>query len=319
MKKYLIALIVFLTAVLLFVMMVFFLVLNGTITKETFGINARGTDAPAAVTAEPEPAETPPPSKVVVLDPGHGKSSGQMSDEEKTSGGWLYSAARGGWGEWRHWKTGTTWADCEGSGCSGRAPSGGSCWYPIGNGDRDVEPDINLNNTLSAQKYLEELGYEVRLTRTSNDENPSMTERLRYCYPNGDTSAFPDADAFVCIHSNAGGGRGSCYISLSGLYDQGGISDTYVNDGNTLGKYINDRIVSDTSMGSFGNGSYDGFPTTILFCKSPVTIAYLEIGFFDNQADLSILQSESDLIGKAIADGINDYFTAIDGTAAESV
>ena len=55
-------------------------------------------------------------------------------------------------------------------------PDGGSCWYPIENGDRDIEPEINLNNTLNAKKYLEEMGYEVRLTRNSNDENPSMTK-----------------------------------------------------------------------------------------------------------------------------------------------
>ena len=71
------------------------------------------------------------------------------------------------------------------------------------------------------------------------------------------------------------------------------------------------RIVSDTSLSSAGSGGrYDGYPTLVLFCKSQITIAYMEIGFFDNAGDLSILQNESDAIGKAIANGINDYYNS---------
>ena len=247
-------------------------------------------------------------NKVIVIDPGHGKSSGEMSSEEKKSSGWIYNESRGQWGEWRHWKSGTVWEDCNGSGCSGRVTSNGSCWYSIGNGDRDKEPDINLKNSLEAKKYLEEMGYTVRMTRTSNDENPSITERIKNCYPNKDTSASPDALAYVCVHSNAGGGRGSSYIELEGLYDQAGIPSNYVEAGNALGKKINDRIVAQTSLGAFSNGCYEGSPELILFCKSPVICGYMEIGFFDNENDLNILYSESDAIGKAIAEGINDYF-----------
>ena len=257
----------------------------------------------------PNPVEDKSVSKgIVVLDPGHGKLSGAMSDEQKIADGWLYNAARGGWGEWRHWKSGTTWQDCEGSGCSGRATSGGGCWYPIGNGDRSKEPEITLRNTYAAAKYLEEMGYEVRMTRTSNDQNPSMTKRLIYCYPNNDTSAQPDADLFVCIHSNAGGGRGSAYIELSGVYDQAGIPSNYTELGNYAGRLINNQIVNNTSLTAYSGGCYKGSPELILFCKSPVPIAYMEIGFFDNSSDLNILNNEYDQIGKAIADGINQYF-----------
>lgn len=278
-------------------------------------------------TAAPEPSSTPsdvsvtPPTvapvaesttqqggRVIVLDPGHGASSGSMSDEEKSAAGWVYNENRGQWGEWRHWKSGTTWQDCGGSGCSGRVPSGGSCWYSIGSGDRDTEPDINLQNCLAAKKYLEEMGYTVRLTRSSNDENPSITERIKNCYPNNDTSAEPDAMAYICVHSNAGGGSGSAYIQLGGSYDQAGIPSNYAEDGNALGKSINDRIVSSTSLGEYSGGTIEGLEALILFCKSPVICGYMEIGFYDNSSDLAILRSESDAIGRAIAEGINDYF-----------
>lgn len=245
--------------------------------------------------------------KIVVLDPGHGVSSQDMTNEQKAAEGWVYNQEKGEWGEWRHFKSGTMWQDCMGSGCSGRVPKGGSCWYRIGSGDRDFEPEINLKNVVAAKKYLEQMGYEVRITRTEAD-NPSMTKRLKFCYPNGDTQSSPDADLFVCIHSNAGGGRGSYYIALSGVYDQAGIPSDYIERGNRAGKCINDRIVSETELSAASGGRYDGYPELVLFCKSPIPIAYLEVGFFDNASDLAILQKNSDAIGKAIAEGIDDYF-----------
>lgn len=318
MKKYLIAVLTFLCIIFVAMIIAFVLIFNGTITKGTFGVKDSvsiigGTDEATEIHVSDEISETAKleanSKGIVVLDAGHGKSSSLMSDEEKLAEMWIHNPQKG-WGEWRHWKSNTMWTDCEGSSCTGRTPKNGSCWYRMADGDRSTEPEINLNNTLSAKKYLEEMGYEVRMTRSSNNENPSMTKRLIYCYKNQDTSGTPDADIFVCIHSNAGGGRGSAYMSLSGNYDQAGTlpPQQYVQQSNRLGKLINDRIVTETSMPAFSDGEYDGFPTTILFCKSPVPIAYLEIGFFDNQSDLNILRTEYDSIGKAIANGIDDYF-----------
>ncbi len=247
--------------------------------------------------------------KIIVLDPGHGKSSSLMSEEERGLSGWAQNDD-GDWGEWRHWKSGEMWIDCCGSGCNGLAPENGSCWYPIENGDRDGEGEINLRNAQAARNYLQEMGYTVRMTRETNDENPSITERIRSCYPQKDVTAAPDALVFVCVHSNAGGGSGSAYLSLGSGYDQGGISPTYVEDGNSLGAYINNRIVTETSLSAYSDGCYPGQPYLILFHKSPIPVGYMEIGFFDNSSDLAILESESDAIGRAIAEGIDEYVTA---------
>ena len=245
---------------------------------------------------------------IIVLDPGHGKSSSSMTAEEKEAAGFVKTSK--GWGEWRHWKTGTSGTSCEGSGCSGRHPANGGCWYPIGNGDRDKEPQINLANALSAKAKLEQLGYTVRMTRTTNNENLSFTKRLSFCYPNNNNALEPDADLCVVIHSNAGGGRGSAYISAGGTYDQkmkDGVSTVYAQRCNEAGKAINSRIVNQTSLSACGSGVINGLESLIAFCKSPVPLAYLEIGFFDSASDLSILNSESDKIGQAIAEGIDDY------------
>ncbi|MCH5212860.1 MAG: N-acetylmuramoyl-L-alanine amidase [Oscillospiraceae bacterium] len=252
-------------------------------------------------------------SKIIVLDPGHGKSSSKMTDDEKIAYGWKKTSK--GWGEWRHYKIGSGNVDCEGSGCNERVTPNGACWYPIGNGDRATEPDINLQNALAAKKYLEQMGYTVRLTRETNDENPSITRRLEYCYPNLDKTKQPDATLFLCIHSNASNGsaRGSAYIQLDGIYDQKWITSaaSYVNEGNKLGKLCNDAIVDGTSLSMSGNGVISFEPQLIAFMKSPVTCGYLEIGFFDNTADLNILRTESDAIGKAIAMGIDQYCNGV--------
>ena len=246
--------------------------------------------------------------KIIVLDPGHGKSSSSMTDSEKTAAGYVKTSK--GWGEWRHYRNGTSNISCEGSGCAGTHPSNGSCWYPIGNGDRDTEPEINLNNALNAKKYLEQMGYTVRMTRTSNNENPSFTNRTSYCYPNNDNSKDADAELLIVIHANAGGGSGSAYLSAGGSYTQkfkSGTSTEFIKNSNDAGRIINDKIVSSTSLSKNGAGSIGGEEWLIAFNKSPVPTAYLEIGFYDNSKDLGILKAESDKIGLAIAQGADEY------------
>ena len=246
--------------------------------------------------------------KIIVLDAGHGKSSSSMSSDEKIAEGYEYNENRGSWGEWRHYKNGTFGEECHGSGCTETAPSNGSCWYPIGNGDRSTEPQINLNNTLAAKKYLEQMGYEVRLTRSSNEQNPSMTKRVSYCFPNNDITKQPDAALYVCLHSNAGGGRGTSYIALEDTYRQSYIGSDYVAQSNRAGDIINRKVAAASGLRQNGPIGNEGW--LILFNKSPVPIAYLEIGFFDSSADLSILNSSYDEIGKAVAEGVDEYLNS---------
>ena len=96
-------------------------------------------------------------------------------------------------------------------------------------------------------------------------------------------------------------------MSASGEYDQRGITPTYVADSNRLGELCNERIVNATSLDNYDNGVISGKPELIAFCKSPVPCGYLEIGFFDNEAELTIIRNESDKIGKAIAEGVDAF------------
>ena len=240
--------------------------------------------------------------KIVVLDPGHGKSSINMSASEKTSAG--FSQKNGSWGEWRYFKKGTWGEECKGtSDCPTEKQ-----WYPIENGDRNIEPEITLEYAKAAKKYLEQKGYTVRMTRTSNNENPSFNNRAVYAFNNKNSSNPPDAVAIICLHSNAGGGRGSAYISLNGgTYYQKYIPSDYIDKSNSLGKAINDEIVNQTSLSAYGSGVINNENYLILFHKSPVPVAYLEVGFFDNSTELATIKSEYDKIGKAIADGFEKW------------
>lgn len=244
-------------------------------------------------------------TKIIVLDAGHGKSSSAMTEKEKAYEGYVYDESHGEWGEWRHYKNETFGIDCCGTDCVGTTPVNGSCWYNIYNGDRDTEPELNLNNALAAEKYLEQLGYEVRMTRTSNEQNPSMNKRVSYCFNDNDTSAEADASVYVCIHSNAGGGSGTSYINLDGPYTQKGIGEDYTEKSNNLAELINEKVAAVSGLSL--NSPIGGEEYLILFNKCPVPIAYLEIGFFDNSNDLEILQSSSDAIGRAISEGIDEY------------
>lgn len=316
-KHFKIVLTVILSVVILFEIgyIVKFNVLNGSNVSSDIQI----TPEPLPVVGEtetelsmPEVTETVgDEAKIIVLDPGHGKPSSLMTDNEKQKSGWVRNK-NGEWGEWRHYKIASSTEDCRGTGCNGRVPPNGECWYPIGHGDRNTEPDLNLKNALAAQKYLEKMGYSVRLTRLTNDENPSITQRLSYCHPNNDKTKEPDAEVYICIHSNASGGtaRGTSYVSAKAPYDQLWITTSYADETNRLGKLCNDCIANMTSLSLNGSGEIAWEPELIALCKSPIPCGYLEIGFFDNSSDLSILESESDKIGMAIAKGVDEFCRA---------
>ena len=78
MRKYLIGLVIALGIILAGLIIVFGLVLNGTITRQTFEAEKNEISVPTAE-ASALPTQTPK-KQIVVLDPGHGKDSGNMSE-----------------------------------------------------------------------------------------------------------------------------------------------------------------------------------------------------------------------------------------------
>lgn len=117
-----------------------------------------------------------------------------------------------------------------------------------------------------------------------------------------DSNAFKP-DAHVAIHSNAGGGRGCEAYAWFEADGKGGYKkDT---PGRRLAQAIYDEVTKITPTADRGvkNGNH------LYEIKHTVAPAALvEIAFHDNPQDAAWITSNIEPIGKAIAQGICDYF-----------
>lgn len=152
-----------------------------------------------------------------------------------------------------------------------------------------VEKDVNLTMALACRDYLEGNGVEVKLSRTT-DENDALTEEIKECNNFNPTLA-------VDIHNNAGGADGfEVFHSVSG-----GI-------GQILAKNIEDEVkrLGQNSRGiktrkNAKGKDYYGF---IRSTECPAVI--VEGVFVDNATDVKIADTiaEQKAFGYAYARGI---------------
>lgn len=151
------------------------------------------------------------------------------------------------------------------------------------------EADVNLNMATACKEYLEANGVSVKMSRTT-DENDPVSEEIKEC------NAF-DPDLAVDVHNNAGGGDGfEAYVSING-----GTGKTLAENIEVEVKAIgqNSRGIK-TKTNSSGK-DYFGF---IRSTKCPAVI--LEGVFVDNATDVQIADTveEQKKFGVAYAKGI---------------
>lgn len=151
------------------------------------------------------------------------------------------------------------------------------------------EEDANLNMALACRDYLEAHGVEVKMSRTT-DENDTLNEVIRECNEYG-------PDLAVDTHNNAGRGDG-----FEAFYSADGT-------GKTLAENIEKEVLAigqnsrgcKTRLNSKGNADYYGF-IRLTKCKSVI----LEGVFVDNKADAEQADTleEQKAFGVAYAKGI---------------
>lgn len=167
------------------------------------------------------------------------------------------------------------------------AGHGGSDSGAVGNGFK--EKDLNLSIALACRDYLVANGVEVKMSRTTDEDDGINQEAA-------ESNAY-GPDVTVSIHNNAGGGDGvETWYSIVG-----GLSKTCAE--NILDEVVkigqNSRGAK-KKAGSNGKDYY-GF---IRMTKAPAVI--VECAFIDNATDIQIVADEDKRrnMGIAIAKGI---------------
>lgn len=150
-----------------------------------------------------------------------------------------------------------------------------------------TEAEVALNIGRRVEKYLQAVGYDVKLFQYDG-----LAEIV-------DTSNYWNADLFISIHCNAfnGAARGTETIhyasSVEGKKLAKAIQRRVVNQLGTVDRGIKDKIA----------GGYDAYVVKYTDCPAVL----VETAFIDNYADNQLLVNREDDFARAIACGITDY------------
>ena len=164
---------------------------------------------------------------------------------------------------------------------------GGNDPGACGNGLR--EADVALNIGKLVDKYLKAVGYDTKLFQFDGLQE--------IC----DAANDFNADLFVSIHCNAGGGTGT-----ETYYFQGSAY------GEALAAYIQKQIVTSLPVVNRGLKTKiysNGRPYDVYVLKyTDMPAVLVETAFIDNANDARLLRDRQDDFARAIARGISDFY-----------
>lgn len=179
-----------------------------------------------------------------------------------------------------------------------------------GNFSNVPEYEVNLEVSLVLQKELLSRGYNVIMTREDNDKAISNKERAELATEEG-------ADITVRIHANGANDSASAgALTMAPTSSNQYLSQDIIEKSNTLATCIINHYCDATGLGNLGVISSDNMTGTNW---STVPVAILEMGFMSNQKDdLYITDSSNhETMAKAVADGIDEYFSLVSPAASE--
>lgn len=160
-----------------------------------------------------------------------------------------------------------------------------------------IEELITWRISNKLKGYLENSGFEVIMTRpeeTSSIASDSVTDSLK---ARCDVANNSEADLFISVHCNTGGGTGTEVYCFSRN-----------TEGEVLAELIEKAITSQTGLYSRGVKTA-GF---YVIKNTVMPSVLIETGFLDNEKDAAFLNSEEgqDKIAKAIAGAVMEYKAA---------
>lgn len=160
------------------------------------------------------------------------------------------------------------------------------------------EYQLTLDVGLMLQKELESRGYQVIMTRTSNNVNISNSERAAVANNAG-------ADAFIRIHANGGGASSQGALTMCQTANNPFNANLY-NESYALSQAVLKNFVAATGAKNLGVSRVDNM-SGINWCQVPVTI--IEMGFMSNAAEDRNMADPSyrQKMVLGMANGIDEY------------
>jgi len=155
------------------------------------------------------------------------------------------------------------------------------------------EKDVVLDTGLRVKKYLSQTPFNVQLTRET-DKKIELADRVAF-------AKKVNADIFVSIHANAGGGTGT-----ETYYYSAASTNPNVAQSKALATYINNRMVAAWNLTNRGVKVGD----LHVLRENSMPACLVELGFIDNSKDNALLASATwrDKAAQAIYLGILDYY-----------
>lgn len=165
---------------------------------------------------------------------------------------------------------------------------------------KQKESELVLKVALLLEKALKEEGYNVIMTRTTNNINISNKERATI-------ANNADADAFVRLHADSYSDSSVNGISTLCQTANNKYNGDIADKSYKLSKSVLDNMVKITGAKSRGVTRTDTM-SGINWSKVPVTI--IEMGFLSNEKEDKLLASSSyqNKLVQGMVDGINSFF-----------